>query len=63
MAIKLINQEFCPYSKEVKKEYICDTDTDFYSLPKCCTGSTAVSIASGKVRIVNTKGEWVAFGG
>lgn len=63
MAIKLINQEYCPYGKEVKKEYICDTDTDFYSLPKCCTGSTAVSIATGNVRIVNTKGEWVAFGG
>ena len=63
MAIKLINQEFCPYSKETKKEFLCDTDADFASLPTACTGSTAVSIESGSVMIVNTTGEWVAFGG
>jgi hypothetical protein len=63
MAIKLINQEFCPYSKETKKEFLCDSDADFAKLPVACTGSTAVSIATGNVRIVNTSGEWVAFGG
>lgn len=63
MAIKLIDREFCPYSGQTKDEYICDTDADFASLPTACTGSTAVSIATGNVRIVNTSGNWVAFGG
>lgn len=63
MAIKLINREYCPYSKETKCEYLCDTDADFEKLPNACTGSTAVSIESGSVMIVNTVGEWVKFGG
>ena len=63
MAIKLIDQEFCSYSREMKSEYICDTDADFATLPKACTGSTAVSIESGTVKIVNTSGVWVTFGG
>ena len=45
------------------REYICDTDADFANLPEACTGSTAVSLESGKVMVVNTSGEWVAFGG
>jgi len=63
MAIKLIDQEYCPYSKETKSEFICDTDADFANLPTACTGSTAVSIESGTVKIVNTSGVWVTFGG
>lgn len=63
MAIKLINREFCPYSGATKCEYLCDTDADFATLPTACTGSTAVSIESGKVMIVNTAGNWVVFGG
>lgn len=61
MAIKVINREYCPYLGDMQYEYICDTDADFASLPKCCTGSTALSIQSGKVQMVNTQGEWVAF--
>ncbi len=63
MAIKLIDQEFCPYSGATKDEFLCDTDADFSTLPNSCTGSTAVSIESGTVMIVNTSGEWVKFGG
>ena len=63
MAYKQINKTFCPYSNDYVGEFICDTDADVSTLPKCCTGSTAVSIESGKVFIVNTSGEWVAFGG
>lgn len=61
MAIKLIDREYCPYGKEYKEEFICDTDADFDKLPKACTGSTAVSIESGRVKIVNTQGKWVSF--
>lgn len=64
MGIKLTDQNFCPYSKEYVKEYIVDTDADFANLPAdACTGSTAVSLASGTVKVVNTAGEWVTFGG
>lgn len=63
MAYKLTNKTFCPYSNAYVKEFICDTDADVNALPKCCTGSTAVSIASGKVFIVDTSGKWVPFGG
>jgi hypothetical protein len=44
-------------------EYLCDTDADIANLPESCVGSTAVSIESGKVYIVNTEGKWVEFGG
>lgn len=63
MAIKLINREYFPYAGGVKCDYLCDKDTDFASLPKAVTGSTAVSIESGTVKIVNTEGQWVTFGG
>lgn len=64
MAVKLMDQNFCPYAKGFKCDYICDTDADFANLPAdACTGSTAVSLASGTVKVVNTAGEWVTFGG
>lgn len=64
MARKLISRNFVPYQDEDRVEYIVDTDADLEDLPEGCgTGSTAVSIESGKVMVVNTKGEWVAFGG
>lgn len=59
--VKLIDRHYCPYSGDFRQELICDTDADFESLPKACTGSTAVSIESGKIRMVNTSGEWVPF--
>lgn len=61
MAVKLISQEWCPCTNDYRKEFICDTDADFDSLPEACTGSSALSIASGSVRMVNTSGEWVPF--
>lgn len=47
-----------------RREYLVDTDADLENLPECpIPGSTAVSIASGKIKVVNTKGKWVDFGG
>lgn len=63
MAYKLINQEYCPFSDDYKRDYLCDTDADFADLPQACTGSTAVSIETGNVLVVNTEGEWTEFGG
>ena len=63
MAHKKIDEVYCPYVRAMRKEFICDTDADFANLPKCCTGSTAVSVATGNVVVVNASGEWVAFGG
>lgn len=62
MAIKLINEKHCAYRNAKIAEYLCDTDADFASLPAAPVGSTAVSIASAKVMVVNTAGAWVAFG-
>ena len=62
---KLIGAKKAPYDAdgkdEVIKEYLCDTDADFASLPECDPGSMAVSIESGKVYVVNTEGTWVEF--
>ena len=63
MAYKLINEEYCACVDAQRKEFLCDTDADFTTLPKCCTGSTAVSVATGNVYVVNASGNWVAFGG
>ena len=63
MGYKLINTDYCPYNDDTRCEFICDTDADFADLPEACVGSTAVSIASGSVKVVNTQGEWETFGG
>lgn len=64
MAIKLVEKNYCACQDDYKYEYIADTDADLENLPECSgTGSTAVSLASGKVMVVNTRGEWVVFGG
>lgn len=63
MAYVLIDETYCPYVRERRKKFICDTDTDVATLPACCVGSTAVSIESGKTYMANTSGKWVAFGG
>lgn len=60
MGIKCIPNHFSTYD-EPPKEFICDTDADFDNLPQACVGSSALSIASGSIRMVNTKGEWVPF--
>lgn len=63
MAIKLMTREWCKCAHEYRHEYIVDVDADFENLPPSGTGSTAVSIESAKVMVVNTEGEWVVFGG
>ena len=65
MAIKLIDSKYCATQNDELKEYLCDTDADFENLPTSCTcaGSTAVSVESGAIRVVNAAGQWVAFGG
>lgn len=63
MAHKLIDETYCPYTRAKRKEFLCDTDEDFADLPECCTGSTAVSVATGNVLVVNASGKWVALGG
>jgi hypothetical protein len=62
MATKMINREYCACVDDYRCEFVCDTDEDFATLPKACVGSTAVSLTSGAIRVVNTAGEWVAFG-
>ena len=62
MAVKLISQEWCPCVNASRKEFICDTDADFESLPEACPGSKAISLWSKKERVVNTKGRWVPYG-
>lgn len=59
MAYKRINDS---YVNGCRKEYICDTDADFANLPEACTGSSAVSLESGKVYVVSTFGNWIPFG-
>lgn len=63
MASKLILREYRVWMDDYRHEYICDSDEDFAGLPPCGTGSSAVSLASGNVKVVNTNGEWVTFGG
>ena len=60
MAVKLKVQGSNAYSG--CKEYICDTDADVKNLPKCCAGSTALVVESGKIYMVNASGEWKPFG-
>lgn len=63
MAAKLVNVYWCACLNENQMDFVCDTDDDFADLPKCATGSCAISIVSGNVQMVNTAGEWVNFGG
>lgn len=63
MAIKLISKEYCAFLDDYKCEFITDSNSDFEELPTACTGSAAVSIETGEVRIVNASGEWSVFGG
>lgn len=62
MASICINKKHTSIINEYRCEFICDTDEDFATLPEADVGSTAVSLASGAIRVVNTAGEWVAFG-
>ena len=62
MGISCTSMKRTSIVNEYRCEYICDTDADFATLPKADVGSTAVSIATGAIRVVNTAGEWVPFG-
>ena len=61
--VKIISREWCACVNDHRHEYVCDTDADFDNLPTCATGSTALSVASGTVKMVNASGEWAVFGG
>lgn len=63
MAIKLVAREYVPFLDDYKCDFVVDTDSDFDKLPNACTGSTAVSVESGTVRVVNASDEWANFGG
>lgn len=63
MAIKLVSREYVPFTDDYKCDYIVDTDNDFKDLPTVGTGSSAVSVETGKVLVVNASGEWAVFGG
>lgn len=63
MAHKLVDRKYCACLDDYKCEFIVDTDADLENLPQAGTGSTAVSLESGKVMVVNTQGNWVVFGG
>jgi hypothetical protein len=63
MATKLITKGNQMFSDYCPCEFLCDTDADLNNLPVASVGSTAVSIESGLVMVVNTSGNWVAFGG
>ena len=62
---KLIDIEYCECQQARIEHYVVDTDADFDNLPTgtAGTGSTATSLASKKVMVVNTEGKWVPFGG
>lgn len=62
MAINVIDIKYNKAVRNTIHEFICDTDTDFTLLPKCDPGSTAVSVATGTVYVVNASGNWVEFG-
>lgn len=61
--VKMISREWCACVNDYRCEYVVDTDADFDSLPTCATGSTALSVQSGTVKMVNASGEWAVFGG
>lgn len=63
MACKKIKQEWSVVLDTYIEEFICDSDDDFAHLPSAAPGSSALSISSGSVTVVNAQGNWVAFGG
>lgn len=63
MAYKLIDEQYNPFPNSERKEFICDNDADFTDLPKSAPGSSAVSVETGAVMMVNASGEWAKFGG
>jgi hypothetical protein len=62
MAIKCISERWNPFLEEEIHRFIIDGDSDVASLPKCSTGSTAISANGGKTYMVNASGKWVESG-
>jgi hypothetical protein len=59
MAVKLIDEVYCPHVDDYRRTYIMDSDDDAASLPSCCPGSFAiVANEGGGVYMTNTSGEW-----
>lgn len=61
MAIKLVFRDWSRVMGAYVCEFVCDNDTDFSNLPSCATGSSAISVQSGAIRMVNASGEWAEF--
>ena len=62
MAIKQTGQKWNPILNTTKRKFIMDSEADVVSLPKCCTGSYAISVDGGIVYMVNASGKWVKTG-
>ena len=60
---KEIMREFSPTLKETISSWVCDTEDDVNSLPKCTCGSSAIVVSTGDVYMVNASGKWVKVGG
>lgn len=65
MAIKRIKKEYSTCTGEFICEYVADFDSDLETLQDGIdgTGSSCVSLESGKIKAVNTERKWVDFGG
>ena len=62
MAIKQTGENWHSDLVTTKKKFIMDTEADAADLPKCYTGSTAISAEGGVVYMVNASGKWVKTG-
>ena len=63
MAIGIVKREYCAFDDDYRCDFIVDSNEDFENLPECCAGSTALSVASGNIMVVNASREWVKMGG
>lgn len=59
MAIKCIEEVWCPEVDDYRYTFVMDSASDFGELPQACTGSIAmVAGKDGAVYMVNASGEW-----
>ena len=59
MAVKLIDEIYCPHVDDYRRTFIIDSDEDAIKLPKSCPGSFAiVADEGGSVYMTNTNGAW-----
>lgn len=62
MAIKQTGTNWNPAFVATKRKFIMDSEADVANLPKCCTGSMAISVDGGVIYMVNASGSWVRMG-